>query len=256
MHHLVNVFKGIARRSGYALRENKTWWFGEMGPRLVLPEIVLCPRAFQFPEAPHDERRYVANFVDLERNEEPLSPSLPHNQTPLVYCSLGSSAFFYPHARRFFAAVIGVSRSRPEWQFVLHTGDVEGIERLGAPPSNLLIRKQVPQLALLAKAAVMVTHGGLNSIMECIHFEVPMVIVPAMRDQPGNAARARYHGIGLIARMSSISAGKLITLITSAMESREIRLNLARLKLQIAAEAGIEDCVQSIEASAARDRSV
>ena len=32
------------------------------------------------------------------------------------------------------------------------------------------------------------------SIMECIHFQVPMVIIPGLRDQPGNMARAVHHG--------------------------------------------------------------
>ena len=52
MHHLVDVFIQIARRSGIPMRENRTYWFGEMGPRLILPEVVLCTKAFQLPRSP------------------------------------------------------------------------------------------------------------------------------------------------------------------------------------------------------------
>ena len=45
----------------------------------------------------------------------------------------------------------------------------------------------------------MVTHGGMNSIVECIYRQVPMLAYPLNRcwDQPGNAARIVFHGLGM-----------------------------------------------------------
>jgi zeaxanthin glucosyltransferase len=254
MHHLVGVFKRVARSSGYDLRENVTWWYGEMGPRLVLPEIVLCPRALQFPGGPQDRRLYLADSVDFERREEPLAAGALAEGRPLAYASLGSSAFHYPHAGRFFSTFIEASRRRPEWQFVLHLGDYPAASELPLGAQNLLVRERVPQLALLRKAAMMVTHGGLNSIRECIHFEVPMVIVPAMRDQPGNAVRARHRGIALIAEMSSITPHGLLAVMKRASEDAAIRRNLALLKREIEAEEGMDNAVRLIEATAAAAR--
>lgn len=236
MHHLVDVFIQIAKRSGYPVEENRTFWFGEMGPRLVLPEIVLCPRSFQLPGSPEDRRRYLGYPVDTERSEEPLADDALDNGKPLIFCSLGSSAFFYPHARRFFEAVVDAGRLRKDWQFVLHVGDCQEADKLGPPGPNLLIHKRVPQLALLRKASVMVTHGGLNSIMECIHFGVPMVIVPGLRDQPGNAARAVHHGIAVTAGMARITPEKLVNLIARAMVDTGIRQGLASMQQKISDE--------------------
>jgi UDP:flavonoid glycosyltransferase YjiC (YdhE family) len=128
-------------------------------------------------------------------------------------------------------------------------GTEQEVDRLANPGSNLLVVKWAPQLSILQRAAVMVTHGGMNSIMECIHFTVPMVIVPGLRDQPGNMARAVHHRIAVAARMKDITAGQLVGLIESAMHNADLRQALSRMKDRIAAETGMEAAVELIEAT-------
>ncbi len=246
-HHLVDVFRRVAMRSGYPCVEGCTYWFGEMGPRLILPEIVLAPRAFQFERCPEDDRRYMGDIVDLDRREDPLDEGAIDPSKPLVYCSIGTSPSFYPHAGRFYSAVVKASELRRDWQFVLHIGDFAAADRLGPAGPNLLMRRRVPQLALLRRAAVMVNHGGLNSILECVQFGTPMVIVPEMRDQPGNAARATHLGIGLTVKMSRITAERLVHLASRAMADPEIGEGLARLKQATAAESGLESALRFIQ---------
>jgi MGT family glycosyltransferase len=241
------VFKRIAKCSGYPCEENKTWWYGELGPRLILPEIMLCPKAFQLPGGPADGRQYLGDFVDIDRHEEPLEADVLDEGKPLVFCSLGTAAAFYPHTLRFFRAVVAASRLREDWQFVLHVGSHPEAAKLGSSRANLLIRERVPQLALLRRASVMVTHGGMNSLMECIHFGVPMVIIPGLRDQPGNATRAVHHGLAVTASMVSITAKELVSLIACTMTDRSIREALARMKRTIADEKGMDVNVRFLE---------
>ena len=252
MHHLVGVFLRIARRSGYPAKEGRTWWFGEIGPRLALSEIVLGPEAFQFPGAPKEGKLYLGDFIDTERCEESLDDD-PGEDRPLVYCSLGTGALFYPHAGRFFRAVVAASRLRPDWRFTLHVGSGTDIAALGTAPPNLRIRARVPQLALLHRAAVMVNHGGFQSVMECIHFGVPMVICPGLRDQPGIAARAAYHGIAYTTSMAGITPESLVGLVERAMRDGALRDAIARLQRAIASEAGMEAALRFI-ASMLRER--
>jgi zeaxanthin glucosyltransferase len=217
-----------------------------MGPRLALPEIVLCPAAFQLPGGPQDDRRYLADFVDLDRREAPL-PELADVGRPLVYCSLGSSAPSYPHAERFFAAVVGASRIRRDWSFVLHVADHPAPQAYAAQEPNLHVHRWVPQLSLLRDASVMVTHGGLNSIMECIHFQVPMVIVPGARDQPGNAVRAVHQGLAVTAAMRSLTPALLVDLVDQTMRNPRLRASLAAMKQAMAAEPGLVSAVAFVE---------
>lgn len=247
MHHLVDAFMDIAKRSGYPTEENETWWFGEMGPRLVLPEIVLCPEVFQLPGAPERLRRYLSDFVDIGRREEPLENGAIDPKKPLVYCSLGTAAHFYPDSARFFRAVVGAAQIRQDWQFVLHVGDHPEGRRLGDGGPNLLIKRRVPQHRLLKSARAMVTHGGLNSIMECIHFGVPMVIFPGLRDQPGNAVRASHHNIALVSDMARVTPERIVDLAGRAMNDEALLHGLADIKARIAAEPGMAAIIEFVE---------
>jgi len=46
-----------------------------------------------------------------------------------------------------------------------------------------------PQLELLQRAALTITHAGLNTVLESLSCGVPMVAIPIAKDHPGVAAR-------------------------------------------------------------------
>jgi UDP:flavonoid glycosyltransferase YjiC (YdhE family) len=64
---------------------------------------------------------------------------------------------------------------------------------------NVLVLSFAPQVFILKKADLFMTHGGRNSIFEGIYTETPMLIFPLNKswDQNGNAARAVYHKVGI-----------------------------------------------------------
>lgn len=70
-------------------------------------------------------------------------------------------------------------------------------ELVGELPGDPLIVDFAPQLLLLQRADLMVTHGGQNTVLEAIHAGVPMVVLPWGADQPALAARIDHAGIGL-----------------------------------------------------------
>ena len=265
MHHLEDVFRDLAHRSGFEAVAGRTYHHGEMGPWLDLPAVVLCPRAFEFAEADVARKVFAGDVVDLDRVETPLDGAFvaadeasrdtatagSTTDRPLIYASLGTSAHFYPHAPRFFRAMAAVAARRPDWRVVLHIGDHADAALSHAAPANLTLARRVPQLALLRRAAAMVTHGGMNSILECVRFQVPMVIVPAMRDQPGNAARAVDHGIALATRMPRVTAPRLEALIERARTDAAMRRALAETKRRIDAEPGLETILDFLQSHAA-----
>lgn len=64
-----------------------------------------------------------------------------------------------------------------------------------------IIYEFAPQLSILDKADLVITHGGHATIKECIKFAVPMIVLPCSYDQRGNAARIEYHRLGVRDRM-------------------------------------------------------
>ncbi len=251
---LLDEFHRLARRTGFPCRENRTYWLGHAGPQLILPEIVLCPRAFDFPQAPDAGRCYLGALVEAERSEDTTLLQRLDREKPLVYSSLGSDSHLYPHSAQFFRTFVEASRLRPDWQWVLSVGPHVDTAAPGEPGPNLLVVNWAPQMAMLQRAAVMVTHGGINSLLECLHFAVPMVVVPAMRDQPGNMARAIYHGIALGAKMNTLTAVQLIELTRQAMQSAEIRDGIEQMRNAIAAENGLPAALELLESLAATPR--
>jgi len=61
---------------------------------------------------------------------------------------------------------------------------------------NVIIFQAAPQLELLERTSVFVTHGGANSIHEALELEVPLIVVPMFKDQPSNADAVARCGAG------------------------------------------------------------
>nr|WP_312968793.1 glycosyltransferase [Pseudomonas sp.] len=53
-----------------------------------------------------------------------------------------------------------------------------------------------PQQWALEQADAVITHGGLNTVMDAIAARTPMLVLPIAFDQPGVAARVAYRGVG------------------------------------------------------------
>jgi MGT family glycosyltransferase len=68
-------------------------------------------------------------------------------------------------------------------RFVLTTGNQVDLRTLGSVPSNAVVSASVPQLAVLERTAVFVTHGGMNSALEGLASGVPMVVIPQHAEQ-------------------------------------------------------------------------
>jgi zeaxanthin glucosyltransferase len=203
-------------------------------PTLTLfPEIVLCASAFDFPRKGADAPTYVALPVDLGRRENvpDALESFIDGKRPLIYASLGSQSGRYPEASRFFLAVVETMRARPDWHAVIVTGqrfyDYPVFAEL---PPNILLLRSAPQLWLLKRASVFVTHAGLGSIREAIALAAPMVAVPQQFDQLGNAARVEYHRIGVQIPAEAVSAASLTSAIGRVLPNQAAyKKRLARL---------------------------
>lgn len=203
--------------------------FWEYGWMYKTPDVYFCPRIFDFPPA-HTKRIYLGACLDLERVESVFDfGSLPA-ECPLVYVSMGTHAAYYrgktlPFLRKVFRAAEGL----PNVQFIVAAGKGRMVDDIGPTPPNVVVKEFVPQLAVLKRASLVITNGGLGTVKECIWFGVPMIVVPCAYDQFGNAARVEFHQIGVMAHSRRISASELINLVLKCLGDGNLKKRIASM---------------------------
>lgn len=215
----------LARRAAraFGLQAAELDWRTTYMPQLrAVPELVLCPEAFDFPRAPRSDRHYIAS-IDLERQESALDPALVEGDDPLVYCAFGGQKYRVDDKAVFFRRLVDVMRTHPKLRLLLATGKHIAPSELGDLPANVRVVEIVPQLAVLKHAQLMITHAGLGSVKECIMHAVPMLAVPLAIDQPGNAARIVHHGLGLRADVRETREAALSDLLDLLVRAKSFR---------------------------------
>ncbi|MCM5705173.1 glycosyltransferase [Larsenimonas salina] len=82
---------------------------------------------------------------------------------------------------------------------ITHCGQLDDRQCARLTREGAEVVANVDQREVMTTARVVVTHGGLNTVMDALDAGVPMLVLPIAFDQPGVAARVVYHGIGLSA---------------------------------------------------------
>ncbi|WP_339491875.1 glycosyltransferase [Pseudomonas rhizophila] len=81
---------------------------------------------------------------------------------------------------------------------VAHCGGLDPAQQARLQHSGAIwVVDFAPQQWVLAKADAVVTHGGLNTVMDALKARTPMLVMPIGFDQPGVAARVCHAGVGL-----------------------------------------------------------
>lgn len=158
--------------------------------------LVYTSREFQ-PETPFIDERF--HFVGpsiqtTARAENDFPWQQLEASRPLIYLSLGT---IYSENGPFYQQVLRSFAEYPA-QFVVALGRQSDTRALGPIPDNFLIRPTVPQLELLPKVDLFITHGGMNSVNEALYFGVPLVVVPQQIEQMLNGRQAARKGAALL----------------------------------------------------------
>ena len=207
--------------------------------------ITQSPEVFDYPDIPWPaEYHYSGPFYDGEGREPVPFEWEKLDGRPLIYASLGTivNGINYVHE-----AIIAAAEKLPEVQLVFAVGKNVNLASLGTIPSNTIIVRAAPQIELLKRASLCVTHAGLNTTLEALGLGVPLVAIPFGYDQPGNAARIAYHRVGEFMRLEDFTASGLLALICKVLNNPSYREKAGYFREAIAAAKGLDVACDVIE---------
>jgi MGT family glycosyltransferase len=104
-----------------------------------------------------------------------------------------------------------------------------------------------PQIELLKRAALCITHAGLNTALESLAQGVPMVAIPIGYDQPGVASRIAYHGVGEFVEVEDLTAKRLSELIQRVRRDQSYSDKARYFRKVIAMTRGLDVAADVIE---------
>jgi MGT family glycosyltransferase len=237
---LAEVARSYAQRVGLDID-----WNDPAATVSRLAVITQTPEEFDFPGIPWAAQfHYAGPFHDDEGREPVPFPWEQLTDTPLIYASLGTLVNgrydLYKHILEAVAALDGV-------QGVLSVGKNINPENLGPVPSNTIVVRSAPQIELLKRAALCITHAGLNTTLESLAHGVPMVAIPIGYDQPGVAARIAYHGTGEFIEVDELTTDRLRGLIEKVLHDPSYRERAEYFRTVISKTRGLDLAAEIIE---------
>jgi UDP:flavonoid glycosyltransferase YjiC (YdhE family) len=173
-----------------------------------LAEIAQQPAFFDFPRArPEPRLHFTGPWHAAGGGGDVPFPWERLDGRPLVYASLGT----LQNRLADMFATIAEAVAPLAVQLVISLGSADqDVSALAARcPGNPVIVPVAPQLQLLDRAALAITHAGLNTALESLARGVPMVAIPITNDQPGVARRLEWLGLAEVVLPRHLTAPRL-----------------------------------------------
>lgn len=220
-------------------------WSDPSATASKLAVITQTLRQLDFEGAPWPAYfHYAGPFHDDEGREQVAFPWEKLTSEPLIYASLGSLVNGQP---RIYRTILRAVEKLREIQVVLSIGRNINIDDLGSVPANTLVVRTAPQIGLLRRAALCITHAGLNTTLEALAQGVPMVAIPIGYDQPGVAARVAHHGVGEFMEVEGLTVEGLSQLIQRVLKDSGYRNRSQYFRRVIAETNGLDLAADVIE---------
>lgn len=125
-----------------------------------------------------------------------------------------------------------------DFQVVMAVGQRLDAARLARPPDNFIVAGHVPQIALLRRAALFITHGGINSAQEAMVCGVPMIVLPQAADHFVVAQRVEAVGAGVVLHRPLATAARLSEMAGQVLGEASFQQRSARIGASLTAGGG------------------
>ncbi|XP_026763807.2 UDP-glucosyltransferase 2-like [Galleria mellonella] len=162
---------------------------------------------------------------DVEPLPEDLKKLLDNANNGLIYFSMGSnlkSKYLPDELKRGFLKIFRELKQTVLWKFE---------EPLPNLPKNVHIVQWAPQPSILAhpNCVLFITHGGLLSTTEAVHFGKPIIGIPVFGDQFTNIERAVNRGFAVKVTLSYEMVDELKSAIDEVLSNPKYKNRVREL---------------------------
>ncbi len=209
-----------------------------------LAQISQQPAFFEFPRQNLPPHFHFTGPYHNPASRKPVPfPFEKLTGQPLIYASMGTIQNRLLDVFQTIAAAC----EELDAQLVLSLGGSTTPESLPRLPGNPIVVGYAPQLELLQKATLTITHAGMNTTLESLSNGVPMVAIPIANDQPGVAARIAYTGAGEVVSLKQLSVPKLHSAIKKVLTEPSYKNKAVELEKAIQRSGGVKKAADIIE---------
>jgi MGT family glycosyltransferase len=212
----------------------------------TLAQVAQLPAALEF-DIPmrdrHPHLHYTGPFVDAQQRPKIEFDWNRLDGRPLVYASLGT---LQNGTEEIFRVIAAACAELPV-QLVISLGGGIDQARLGPLRGDPFVVKYAPQLDLIKRSAVVITHAGMNTVLESLAEGVPLVCIPVGNDQPGVAARVKSRGVGVVVPPRGLTVKRLLAAMSVVLEDASYRTAARKLQASIQQTDGLALAADIVE---------
>lgn len=206
-------------------------------------DIVYTSKYFQ----PHSEdfghkHAFIGPSFPERKGNQAFSIDRIEHQT-VLYISMGT---VLDHTEEFFNTCIEAFTDF-EGIVVIAAGEKADFTKIHSAPEHFIIAPYVPQLEVLQYADVFITHGGMNSVNEGIHFNVPLVVLPQDKDQPMVAQRLLELQAGYRITKDHITVQSLKEAVQEVLSNPMYKQGVGRIKDSFEQTGGVQEALSRID---------
>jgi MGT family glycosyltransferase len=132
-------------------------------------------------------------------------------------------------------------------QLVISLGGGQDPALLSDLPGDPVVVGYAPQLDLIQRSALTISHGGLNTALESLAQGVPMVVLPVTYDQPGVGARVEWSGAGRSIPVGRLTVTRLRDTVRLVLGNPTYRVWANWMKSSIEASDGLNRAADLVE---------
>jgi zeaxanthin glucosyltransferase len=216
-----------------------------------LAHITQWPRCLDLPRSELPTNFfYTGPFVDEAGRAFVEFPWGRLDGRPVAYASLGTT-------RKSGTAIfhrIAEACSRLDLQLVISLGGRRDPAMFSDLPGKPLVVGNAPQLELLKRAQIVISHAGPNTVLETLVQGKPLLALPMALDQPAVAARLAALGVAEVLPAENRSTEQIRIALLKLQNDPSYRNAAQKLQSQMQSLRGLERAADIIEEALSKRR--